>query len=225
MIAMAEGVRFTVSPANPTSNGSWLVYSIKPGDTIKDEVLVKNLSEKALTLSAYAVDQEKTAKKEDFALAAESAPRTNVGKWAMLDKDSVTVAPNSEVKVGLTFTVPAGTADGKYAGGVIVEAMPAKASGSGASASIGARVGLRLYADVFKDAVTTDPMAIKAAKMKAAEEKAAAAAAEEKATQPATANQAANSSLLTPMNIGIAVVLLLVIAVLVKSMSSKSKKK
>lgn len=156
-LAFADTASFTIVPAHSTS--SWLIYNIVPGESLKDEVTVKNLSKDTITLSLYPADKEEpapTEPKDAFALKAKAAPMENVGKWVTLSKQTVTLPPQSEEKIGVTFAVPANTVEKQYQGGILADLAPKDVS---AGVNVGSRFGLRLYANVSKRVVTSQPLA------------------------------------------------------------------
>lgn len=219
-VAFADSASYTIAPAHPMDNASWLVYQIKPGDSLQDEVIVKNLSDKTITLSLYPADKEEqvtpqgSQETQGFALKSKESISETIGKWVTISKPSVTLAPKSEEKIGVTLTVPSGTTEKEYQGGILAELFPETVASvpgkSTNSISVGTRVGVRMYATVSSTAVTSNPMA----PTKVASDNTS-------ATSTATSQ---TNNLFTPINIIIALLILMVIGIIVRSFSAKGGK-
>lgn len=201
---------FSVSPANPSTDTGWFVYEIRPGDSLSDQVLVKNLSGKEVKLEVYPVDREETdGSGEGFAPKSKDAERLYVGKWVALDKNLITLASNAEEKIGFTIKIPSDTAQKDYAGAIIVQEVDdkkdIKSVGDKQLISVATRVGSRIYIKV-----TDKPRVIEKAK----------------SAEGASADGATGElNIFTPLNIILGVVFLALIIYLIYNGFVKKGKK
>lgn len=235
MIAMAAGSpAFEIKPVNQNHNSpSWLVYNVKPGDSVKDEVMVSNGSDNPITLLLYPAETKTVKEPGAFVLNDRGTPLNDIGKWITLSKESVTLPAKSEEKIMMTLTVPANAVEKEYQAGIVAHLMAtpttpvtSKKDDTNATSmvTVSTRSGLRLYATVSKTAVTSDPIG----DAKAAAEKAAMEVAAKSGATPATAAPSTNAGLFTPMNIIIALIGLVLICLFIKmakGSGSKSGKK
>lgn len=162
--AIVYAGNFSISPANPSTDTGWFVYEIRPGDSLNDEVVVKNLSDKESKLEIYSVDREESdSSGEGFSPKSKDAERLYVGKWITLGKNLITLAPNAEEKIRFTIKIPSDTAQKDYAGAIIVQEEIAdksdiKSTKDQQLITVATRGGVRMYVKV-----TDNPRIIKKA--------------------------------------------------------------
>jgi Fe-S cluster assembly iron-binding protein IscA len=143
----AEGSRVGLRPADPEQ--SWAVLTLAPGASERAEAVVVNSTDEPLAVRVSTADATTTGDGV-FTLAGEAEPRRGVGAWITPDVVRTTLAPRESRRVGYTVRVPAGTAPGDHAGGLLVQrdGEEAAPSGDGMSVTIVERVGLRVYVTV-----------------------------------------------------------------------------
>jgi hypothetical protein len=106
-------------PSNPTG-GAYFVYTVAPGATRSDEVLVLNTGDEPATLDLYAVDALTGATTGAVYANQGSAP-TGAGTWIRLPQARVTVPPQSTARVPFDVNVPAGASPGQHLGGLVAQ--------------------------------------------------------------------------------------------------------
>jgi hypothetical protein len=115
-----DDVTWTVRTASNDFGGNRTSYryDIKPGATIKDNLVVANRGKDALTLGVYAADGF-TTEAGQLDLVTKGAKSTAVGAWVHAGKDSVTIPAGKTVKVPFTVTIPENATPGDHAGGIV----------------------------------------------------------------------------------------------------------
>ncbi|MGD9694462.1 MAG: DUF916 domain-containing protein [Thermoleophilia bacterium] len=143
----AEGSLVGVRPVDP--NASWLVLTMEPGQVVRQQALVMNLTDRPQPVRLSSADAVTTADGV-FTLAGEHATPAGVGAWITPDETRITLAPNERRAVGLTIREPAGTTPGDHAGGLVVQSdEPAETGGGeGVAVRVLERVGMRVYVTV-----------------------------------------------------------------------------
>jgi len=106
-------------PARPATQ-SYFIYDPAPGETVQDEVLVRNSGDATTTVRLYAVDGA-TGQTSGAVYLAGDAPRRDVGRWATLDGDELTLGPGEERVVPFAVAVPADAPPGQHLGGLVAE--------------------------------------------------------------------------------------------------------
>ena len=84
---------------------SLFIYTLEPGQTKQDQLLVVNPTEETETINISTVDGVAT-NTGDYTCKMEAEALTGSGSWVTLSRDKVTVPAKSEVKVDFTVTVP-----------------------------------------------------------------------------------------------------------------------
>ena len=151
LLAVAEGSMFSLSPSRGTS--SWLMYEMKPGDTMDDAVVISNLGTEEITLQLYPVDEEKAsnASAESFALSSLDKEQTTIGKWIKLNESEVTLKSGEKKNVSFTLSLPANVQkEVTYAGGIVATAAVKSSTDTSGKKNaqvinIATRSGLRVY--------------------------------------------------------------------------------
>ena len=139
------GARPADAGVSEDRTGTWFVYTLAPGEGITDALVVTNGTAVKKTFDLYATDSV-PATGDAFTLKQRTELMSCVGRWAQLAQDSVTLPPGADARVPFSVTIPAGTASGRYTGGIIVQERAAPS----ASGEIGfnIRLGVRMYLTV-----------------------------------------------------------------------------
>lgn len=111
---------FTVQTTTPRVYQ--LDYEDNPGDTIKDEIVIKNTGDEPITLKLYAADGTLT-RQGTFTVTGEKDTQRTIGLWTKMSQDTVTVDGKSEQKVSFTVTLPDKLTPGSYAGGIVASTL------------------------------------------------------------------------------------------------------
>ncbi|MFF5470109.1 WxL protein peptidoglycan domain-containing protein [Streptomyces achromogenes] len=147
------------APAHAADNGSWSVYpvasklaarpyftlSAEPGQTLTDEVAVRNRTARPLTFRLYAADAYNTARDGGFAVRTAGERMRGVGAWAGLARTRITVPGHRTVTVPFTLRVPERAEPGDHPGAIV--ALDERADTGGGTLALGVRraVGARVY--------------------------------------------------------------------------------
>ena len=126
---------------------SWFIYTINPGETKDDEILIVNSTDETQIVKLYAVDSVPN-NRGNFALEAEDASRDDIGAWIVLSKNFVELEPNTSIKVPFTITIPKNADVGEHSGGIIIQKAQKSDLNKVSGASIQTRVGVRVYETV-----------------------------------------------------------------------------
>lgn len=138
----------------------WLIYELKPGDVMDDEIFVANVSDKPITLRLYVQDALSTVKDGDgFKVPDEGTTPEHmkfVSKWVSLEKSAITLDPYSRESVKIKTIIPPATEKKEYAAVIFAHHDPTKDSvpqnvvmgNQSISTLIGARIGVRQYINV-----------------------------------------------------------------------------
>ncbi|GAB7044192.1 MULTISPECIES: WxL protein peptidoglycan domain-containing protein [Catenuloplanes] len=144
--AAPAAITWSVAPAGPAGPDGRpaLDYTLDPGATLTDHVVVANHSRRTLTLRLYASDALTTAEGGFDLLPADRAP-VDAGAWITPERDTIVLPSTSRVIVPVTVAVPATATPGDHAGG-IVASLSARATGpDGSEVSVDHRVGTRVH--------------------------------------------------------------------------------
>jgi len=150
--ALADGgdVTWTVRTA---SNGfgtdrSSYSYSVNPGGTIRDGLVVANRGKTKLTLGVYTADGYTTGAGQ-LDLRGKADPQTGVGAWARGGAATIAVLPGKTVEVPFAVTVPANATPGDYVGGIVTTlTQPDDAAGINVERRLGIRIKLRVSGEL-----------------------------------------------------------------------------
>ncbi len=144
--ALAEDVTWTVRTASNDfgSDRTGFTYSIDPGASVDDALVVANHGDEPLQFAVYAADGY-TTDSGQFDLLTQGTESKGVGLWLTTDTDSVTVEPGATVTLPFTVTVPDDATPGDYAGGVLTSLVQQDDSaGITVDRRLGVRVDLRV---------------------------------------------------------------------------------
>jgi hypothetical protein len=123
-VGAIESANIGAIPANPRDDvprsKSIFVYELKTDVAQKDGVRVINNSNSEKNILVYAVDSQRSSDGA-FACAQKADEQKGLGKWTVLEKTRVTLAPNSSEVVPFTITLPKNTDVGEHNGCIAVQ--------------------------------------------------------------------------------------------------------
>jgi hypothetical protein len=93
-------------------------YTVNPGGTVEDGVVVANHGSTPLVLAVDGADGF-TTEAGNIKLLAKDAQSSGVRSWVHLSRNSVTVQPGKSVEVPFTVTVPDDATPGDHLGGIV----------------------------------------------------------------------------------------------------------
>jgi hypothetical protein len=142
----ANAVTFAIAPSNGKTNDGrpTFGYGAKPGEVIRDHVIVYNLGRVKATLVLYPIDAI-TGADGSFSLSQLTDQQKTFGRWAKFDKNFLVLQGGQSVVVGFTITVPKSANPGDVAGGIVVSDVPKRPTISSVQQqlAVATRVGLR----------------------------------------------------------------------------------
>lgn len=134
-------------------------YLIRPGETVRDGLVIVNRSRQSLDLGVYAADGFTTVSGGFDLQLADAKPRA-LGAWVRAGKGRVELAPGKTITVPFTVTVPKNATPGDYAGGIVTSmAAVDEATAQGQGVTVDRRLGIRLTVRVdgpLRPAVAVD---------------------------------------------------------------------
>jgi hypothetical protein len=150
MAAEGDPVTWTVRTASNEygSERTNYSYTIDPGGTIYDSVVVANHGADPVELRVYAADGS-TSEDGQLSLLVAGEESHGVGAWITTENPSVTVAAGETATVPFTVAVPAEATPGDYAGGVVTSlTVPDATQGVNVDRRLGIRVNLRVGGEI-----------------------------------------------------------------------------
>ncbi|WP_454048865.1 hypothetical protein [Cellulomonas sp. Marseille-Q8402] len=130
-------------------------YTLPPGGTLSDALVVTNRGDAPLALDVYAADGFLTPDGTlDVLEAGEES--TALGSWVAVATPEVVVQPDASVEVPFTVTVPADAQPGDYAAGVVSSLLVANAEGVTVDRRLGSRMHVRVSGDLVPAIAVTD---------------------------------------------------------------------
>lgn len=119
-------------------------YTVNPGGTVKDEMVVADKGGEPLTLTLYAADGF-TTDKGQLDVLTKGAKSTGVGAWVRPAKSVVTIGAGKTATVPFTVRVPANATPGDHVGAVLTSLRQADdTEGINVDRRLGIRVRLRV---------------------------------------------------------------------------------
>ncbi len=119
-------------------------YTLDPGGSVTDGVVVANHGAEAVELKIYAADGF-TSEDGQLALRLSGEKSSAVGAWLAPASDTVTIEAGATTTVPFTVDIPANATPGDYAGGLVTSlTVPDAASGVNVDRRLGIRVNLRV---------------------------------------------------------------------------------
>jgi hypothetical protein len=154
----AAAVETSTVGIRPEIQQDWFKLDVLPGQTAHQTAVAINRTDTAVSVLVYAVDAL-TTPQGGFALHEKADARSGVGAWTRLGVDRLEIPARSNVRIPFTLSVPAATAPGDYAGGIVVEREPMQGASQdianelAVKLNIVERVGVRIYLNVAGEAV------------------------------------------------------------------------
>ncbi|MCT2585572.1 WxL protein peptidoglycan domain-containing protein [Actinophytocola gossypii] len=144
-VVLVSGLPATAAPLTwgvvPSGGRGAFTYALDPGSEVADAVGIVNYTGAPLTLRVYASDAVHGTD-GGFDLLPASGQSTDVGAWAKLNAERVTVPPRSRVDVPFRVVVPHNATPGDHAGGIVASLHT---EGDDGTVSVDRRVGARIY--------------------------------------------------------------------------------
>lgn len=144
--AAEDDVTWTVRTAsnNLGSERTNFTYTIDPGGSVSDALVVANHGADPIDLKIYAADGSTSADGQ-LALRVAGDQSSAVGAWVVPQTGTLSVAPGETATVPFTVAVPTTATPGDYAGGIVTTlAVPDAATGVSVDRRLGIRVNLRV---------------------------------------------------------------------------------
>ena len=118
--ALAADVPWTVKPAANQfgADRESYGYTLNPGGTLEDGIVVVNGGATPLHLAVHAADGV-TSRQGRLELVIKGATSKGVGAWMRPGQDDVTVAAGETVEVPFAITLPKNAPPGDYVGGIV----------------------------------------------------------------------------------------------------------
>lgn len=144
--AGADDVTWTVRTASNDlgSERTNFTYTVDPGGSLTDALVIANHGDEPVDLSVYAADGF-TSDDGQLALLVSGEPSRAIGTWITPETQTVTVAAGATTTVPFTVRIPDDATPGDYAGGVVTSlTVPDAATGVSVDRRLGIRVNLRV---------------------------------------------------------------------------------
>ncbi len=140
-------------PAVPHSD-QWFIYTINPGESKDDAVVVQNNDDKPVEIMLYATDSTPSTD-GGFALKQMVEPKTGVGSWITLSKDRITLAAHESVAVPFRINVPKDSSVdvGEHSGGILIQKVQKEEASPTGGMQLLTRVGVRVYITIPGDII------------------------------------------------------------------------
>jgi len=123
-------------------------YTIDPGGSVTDGIVVANHGDEPVDLKVYAADGF-TSEDGALSLVVAGEESTAVGAWITPEQESVTVAPGATASIPFTVSIPGNATPGDYAGGIVTSlTVPDAETGVNVDRRLGIRVNLRVGGDL-----------------------------------------------------------------------------
>jgi hypothetical protein len=148
--ATDDDVTWTVRTASNDlgADRTSFAYTVNPGGSVADSLVVANRGDEPLTLGVYAADGF-TTDTGTLDLLTKEATSVGVGVWVRAAAPTVTVQPGRTADVPFTVTVPKSATPGDYVGGVVTTlTQPDDAQGINVDRRLGIKVALRVTGDL-----------------------------------------------------------------------------
>ncbi len=144
-------VVMSIKESDPfSSNRSWYSFEEPAGGSATDTIVLRNTSNSEANVKIYAVDAfNNTA--GSFVLSNTEDEQAGVGKWTVIEKNEVKIAPNDSREIDFVIKLPDNVAPGQYFGGIIKEEIPAnecRQDECKGNIQIKTRTGNRIYLTV-----------------------------------------------------------------------------
>ncbi len=134
------GLGLTPKPTANEPDRSWFVYTLHPGTSQTDTMLITNNSEKSINVAVEALDAINTSE-GGFALIDSPSQNQDLGLWVTTEVNSIKIPAGKSVEVDFTLKIPENATPGQHSGAIVIyekaENLP---SGVGLKIRIGARI-------------------------------------------------------------------------------------
>ncbi|MHA7272167.1 WxL protein peptidoglycan domain-containing protein [Arthrobacter sp. TMT4-20] len=124
-------------------------YTVQPGESIRDSVIVTNTGTTPLNLEVYAADGM-TSVSGHLDLQPASETPTDVASWFTAEDQYITVQPGDSEEVPFTLDIPADGSPGDHVGGVVTSYVSETSQGT---VKLDRRLATRLNVRVSGDEV------------------------------------------------------------------------
>nr|WP_241741645.1 DUF916 domain-containing protein [Microbacterium yannicii] len=154
----ADDVNWTVRTAsnNFGSERTNYGYTIDPGGTVSDGIVVANHGQQPVDLRVYAADGF-TSEDGALSLLVAGEKSSAIGAWITPDQQTVTVAAGETASIPFTVTIPDDATPGDYAGGIVTSlTVPDAATGVNVDRRLGIRVDLRVGGELTPSLAVED---------------------------------------------------------------------
>ncbi|WP_460369396.1 WxL protein peptidoglycan domain-containing protein, partial [Actinocorallia lasiicapitis] len=144
--APAADFSWSVQPSGPKgpTGRDYFVYTVAPGQTVRDTVGITNRGDKPLTFRIYPTDAF-TTEDGSFALLTADKQPSDVGSWVRTGLTTVTVKPGKRADVPFTLKVPRNATPGDHTGGVLAAVTEQQTTADGQRVNVDRRVAARVY--------------------------------------------------------------------------------
>ncbi|WP_405915049.1 WxL protein peptidoglycan domain-containing protein [Streptomyces sp. NBC_00728] len=113
---------WSVRPAGAVTDGvrrSAFSLDAAPGSTIKDAVVISNLSEVPLSFQVYGTDAYNTPRDGALAYREAGQAQQGVGRWVKLRTNALVIPAGRGAEIPFTLTVPPDATPGAHVGGIV----------------------------------------------------------------------------------------------------------
>ena len=150
--ALGQGsITFGIQPAHGSpddaAKGAYFIYTLQPGQTMKDEATVTSTGTDPVTLKLYAADAI-TATGGGTAFASATENVNGDRSFLVVPNAPIVLAPGQKVTIPFSVTVPADAKPGDHIAGLIVEAPPKAGAGGNVQTTVVERVGVAVVVRV-----------------------------------------------------------------------------
>ncbi|GAA4699334.1 WxL protein peptidoglycan domain-containing protein [Nocardioides conyzicola] len=122
-------------------------YTVNPGGSVRDGLVVANHGRKPIELAVYAADGF-TTDGGQLDLLTPDQKSASIGAWVHADRDTVRIQPGKSVEVPFRLTLPDNATPGDYLGGIITSL---RQEGTGANMNVDRRLALKVRLRVGGD--------------------------------------------------------------------------
>jgi hypothetical protein len=145
--ALVFGIQPSQGTANTPAGSSYFSYTLGPGSSVDDSLVISNAGSSEVILKLYAADGI-TSINGSTAFAGREDVRSNARSWLNATVSDVLVPASQEVAVAFQVNVPADAQPGDHVAGWVIEAPPRAGAAGGIGASIVERAGVAVVVRV-----------------------------------------------------------------------------
>ena len=133
-----------IVPSQDSGQRDWFIYSLRPGATIKDRVVILNTADENQETIIQSLDSAITLDGA-FALSLPDSEQNYIGKWVQLEENSLILAPQEKKIIEFTVFIPENINDGEYTGAISIQKNYQSTNGT----TIKTRVATRIYITIY----------------------------------------------------------------------------